>query len=265
MHIILNIYVIYVALMIGGTIPVLAYRLPIYLRLVRVGKKERLSITSVYSYCPYCLSKISWFYKTPIIGIFLCQFKCKSCKRSISLKYLTVEVIYLLITIYMLYKYNLGSTFVFMITFAYIGLLLAIIDYKLMLLPNVIVFSLLVVGIIYISAFNPQLLLNSTLGAVSAFLVFYAIYAFYYFVLKRLALGFGDVKLVFVLGFWCGFKEVPFIFICSAALLVVYVLLGGLWSKAKNNMLNQKVPYGPFLIFSAFIALNNPSISSFLC
>jgi leader peptidase (prepilin peptidase)/N-methyltransferase len=85
----------------------------------------------------------------------------------------------------------------------------------------------------------------SALGAAGFFLVIFLIS-------RGKWLGFGDVKLVFLMGLFLGFPKILvalfFAYLIGAIIGIGLVL-------AKKKTLKSEVPFGPFLVTGTFIAL----------
>ena len=65
-------------------------------------------------------------------------------------------------------------------------------------------------------------------------------------------MGFGDVKLVILLGLLLGFPNIiPALFLAFA----LGAVIGLLSMKFKKLGLKSEIPFGPFLVVGAFIAL----------
>ena len=67
------------------------------------------------------------------------------------------------------------------------------------------------------------------------------------FVLKKDALGMGDVKFFAVAGLWLGGAMLPAFCILSG---VMGIILGGVWQRVTGS---QLFPFGPALILSMYI------------
>ena len=95
---------------------------------------------------------------------------------------------------------------------------------------------------------NLEALSNPLLSA----LIAAAFFATIFFVSKGKWLGFGDVKLAFLMGLFLGWPGI------LVALFVTFILGGimglGLIATGKKNMKSQ-VPFGPVLVVGTFAAL----------
>lgn len=132
---------------------------------------------------------------------------------------------------------------------------LTVIDIKHQLLPNRIVFpSAAVAGVLLLSAslfmLDGATALRTVLGAA----VMWAVYV----VLRLISpssMGYGDVKLAFVLGLYLGFVS------WQAVLwgTVLAFLLGAVWGlvliASRRGTGKTQIPFGPFMLAGALVAL----------
>ena len=90
------------------------------------------------------------------------------------------------------------------------------------------------------------------------FLYFFA--KIYQIIRKKEGMGMGDVKLLGALGLWLGWQSLFFIIIVSALLGI----LAGLSAVALGKMeIQNKIPYGCFLVLSVFLYIIFISLITF--
>jgi leader peptidase (prepilin peptidase) / N-methyltransferase len=124
--------------------------------------------------------------------------------------------------------------------------LLAAIDLKHRLLPNVIVFPSIVAVLAIVAATNSQGFLEHLWAglALGGFLLIFCL-------VFPAGLGMGDAKVGFLLGFALGWRTV------SAMMIAFFGLfLAALWiiSRQGLNARRQALPFGPFLAIGAIVA-----------
>jgi len=123
------------------------------------------------------------------------------------------------------------------------------IDLEHQIIPDEIVIPLSILFLVYFLMTNPQLLItNYLITALISFLFLY----FIFLLTKGKGMGFGDVKLAFLMGLVLGFPKIVvafyLAFLTGAFIGVILILLG----KAK---LKQKIAFGPFLVFGTIFSL----------
>jgi len=139
--------------------------------------------------------------------------------------------------------------------FAAVGVALALIDLDTRRLPNVIVLpSYVVAGLLLLlpaivdGRWNDYL--NAWLGALALF-AFYFLLAFVY----PAGMGFGDVKLAGVLGLYLGWLGWGPLIVGAFLGFLLGALVGGGLMLAKRAGRKTAIPFGPFMIAGALIAV----------
>lgn len=211
----------------GSFLGMLTYRLP-----------RRLPLTG-RSFCDHCRRQISWYENLPLAAYFVIK-KCRNCQRPISVRYPLIEA--LTAVLFVLIGYS-----PYLLLVSLVLLSLAIIDLEHQILPDHLT---LLLGIFLLAPLvllpSPGLFIHLLWGYL-AFLFFLAIYL----VTRGRGMGFGDVKLAFVMGAFLG-SPGTFVWLFVSFLLgasVGLVLL--LTKKAKPR---AQVPFGPYLILGFVIA-----------
>jgi len=248
---------------IGSFLNVLIYRIPI-------GK----DFISGRSSCPKCYKVIPWYGLFPVFSYVFQRGKCLFCKEKISIQYPVIETISGLIfvgTSMFLYSPFLSipdlTYWLFYIAIIEITLLLFVIDLKHFILPDSLVLSLLVAfGAYYLTTqilgISPDYvqssltIQNRLLGS----LVIGGALFLLWFLSKGRALGFGDVKLMSVLGIIFGLKGGIIIFYMA---MFIGLIVGLFLIFFKQADLKTKVPFGTFIGLSVltYIFFYNQIIS----
>ena len=239
------IFVIILAGLWGSFANVCIYRLP-------MGK----GVASGRSFCPKCKKLITWKDNIPIISFLFLNGKCRSCKKKISPKYLIVELITI---IYFLVVYYLFGISISTLLFLFLGLSFVIIffiDLKHFIIPNVLTFSLIIVG--FVKSFDPNLnpifpnFINSLIGGIFGYFVIWSIIYFYKQVRKKEGMGLGDAKLLSAIGFWFGWISIPFVIFLSSIIALLFVIPSLI---KKSKKLSSQIPFGPYIIIGTLIYL----------
>lgn len=266
-------------LIVGSFLNVCIYRLP---------REESL----VYppSHCPNCYQPIRWEDNIPIISWLMLKRRCRGCGLGISFIYPAVELFTgLLFVLY--YWQFVGVHFavmptllahrevlyygaLYLVQMGFIcGLFVAtVIDFRFLIIPDCISLPGVVLGLVFCLVFpemhphslagaHPHLssLLSGAIGAAVGAGIIYGIGAVGKAVLAKDAMGFGDVKLMAMIGAFLGWQLTIFVLLLSAVLGTIY---GGIHLARTGN---SRIPYGPFLSAAAVVAIVfRPAIQSFL-
>lgn len=229
------------------------------------------SVVRGRSYCERCKKSLLWYDLIPLVSFVLLKGKCRYCHSPISFYYPTVELATGLMFVLTFFFIDqgvftledrggmeplLGGDFLDFITLSFYLFIVATLivvffaDLKYGIIPDKIVYlAIIVVSIFLIRQLaDPNILISNVLSAIGAFLFFFLLYL----VTRGRGMGFGDVKLVFLLGLFLGFPKIIlalyFAFLTGAFVGCILIL----WRKKR---LSASIPFGPFLSAGAFIAM----------
>ena len=212
-------------------------------------------ILSGRSFCPSCNKKIAWFDNIPLISFILLVGKCRKCKKEVSIKYLLVELISGISFVYLFLNYSNYFEIIFLQTLVIILLIIFFIDLKHFIIPDVLNFTLIGLGIFknFIPNFQSNFTYDfgqSIIGGVSGYLIIWFI-IFLYKKFKNIeAMGFGDAKLMTGIGLFFGWQAVFFILFLSAILGLISVI-PSLLNNSKD--FKTEIPFGPYIVISSVI------------
>lgn len=235
----LGVVVAIAGLCIGSFLNVVIYRLPRGTSLVWPG-----------STCPACGARIRWYDNVPVLGWILLRGRCRDCAAPISVRYPIVELVTLLA--FLLCYWQLGAQPLLVPRLVLTAALIALfaIDLEFQILPNVITLPGLAAGLLFSIVLPPgfrDALLGAALGGGLLWLIAEA--------WSRLrgidAMGFGDVKMLAMVGAFLGWKLVLLTFVLSS---FVGGALAAVLLAARRATWTSALPYGTFLALAAFVA-----------
>lgn len=211
-----------------------------------------ISWVSARSACPACQHVLSVPDLVPLFSWLFLRGKCRHCRSKIGWRYPAIECVTLLACLILYGLHGFGpASLVMMVGVPFLVALVAI-DLEFMILPDQINIILGVLGgaFIFLEAAAPvPALASAALAAVIyAGLVFIVGWVLTK-ILKKDALGFGDVKFFAVAGIWLGLDLLP-VFLMLAGL--VGVGMGIFW---KIILHQDRFPFGPALIVSFMACL----------
>lgn len=209
------------------------------------------SIVFGRSYCENCKKTLSFLDLIPIISFVLLGGKCRYCHKKIPFRLLLVETVCGLTLSFLLWEALLGFiTFASLILlaiilFSFIGIFFADIEYG--IIPDWLVITGSISSFFLILV-EKQSIFQHVLSAGGAVLFFFLLFA----VTKGKGMGFGDVKLSFLLGLFLGFPQIVIAlymaFLTGASLSIILVI----WRKVR--FFGGTIPFGPFMVLSAVVA-----------
>ena len=210
-----------------------------------------LSLASPPSRCPSCGYQLRWYDNIPVVSYAMLGGRCRGCRAPISLQYPVVEL--LTAVLFVLHGWVFGWTPILIprLLFACAMVVLFAIDLEHQILPNVITLPGVVAGLVFSALLPPPDLMSALIGAAVGGGVLFVIGEAWYRLRKIEAMGFGDVKMLAMVGAFLGWKLVVLTFILSSFLggLAGIVLIA-----SRKGGMASKVPFGTFLAAAALVA-----------
>ena len=212
-------------------------------------------IISGRSYCPRCKKKIKWYDNLPLISYIFLNAKCRNCDKSISVRYLIVELITGISFLLIFLSFKNLYTIVFLSTLILILIMIFFIDLENFIIPDVLNFSIMFLALL--KNFLPNLntsfvqeINQSIIGGIVGYLSIWVIIFLYKTIKKIDGMGLGDAKLMAGIGLLFGWQSIPFVLFISSVLGLIFVI-PSLLSKKKN--MRSEIPFGPFIIASSIV------------
>jgi leader peptidase (prepilin peptidase)/N-methyltransferase len=228
-----------VGALIGSFLNVCIYRLP-----------RQTSIVWPASACPACGRPLSWFENVPVVSWLLLRGRCRTCRARISIQYPIVEIVTAIMFAGAWWYYGLGPLLFSRLLFGCALIVLFAIDLEHHLLPNAITLPGIAVGFLLSFITEPgwvASLLGILLGAGTLFLIAEG----YYRLRHEEGLGFGDVKMLAMIGAFVGWK-LTFLTLVLASFSGTVV--GLILIAVKRGTLKYALPFGTFLALGAAAA-----------
>ena len=260
--ILIQLWVFGLGLVVGSFLNVCIHRIP-----------EGISIVWPASKCVYCSKRIVWYDNIPVLSYLFLRGKCRYCRHKISAQYPIVEfltgiVFLLLFRSVLMVSSGTTCAYVFFVIFCCLLIVGSFVDLRLHIIPNEITYtglilapiaSVLCVGLhdisgslrFFVDSGNQWIasLLASLIGIfVSGGLIFLC-GVFGKLVFRKDAMGFGDVKLMGVIGGFLGWKLAVATFFIAPFFGLLFGLPRLIFKKG------NVIPYGPFLSLAAFVCL----------
>ncbi len=204
------------------------------------------------SACPACGHKISVIENVPIASYVFLRGKCRACKAPISIRYPIVEALTGIASAFAAWHFGVTWTAAFAILYIWALLALTFIDADTTLLPDDITLPLLWLGLLVNlggTFTDPK---SAVIGAVSGYLILWAVYWGFKLVTGKDGMGYGDFKLLAAVGAWLGWQLLPLVILLSAVVGTV-VGIAGIMLQGRDK--GAKLPFGPYLAAAGFIAM----------
>lgn len=252
-------------LLVGSFLNVLIYRLPVMMQ--RGWKQEcqeflELPITEpspkVFnlclpaSHCPNCDAGIKSYQNIPVFSYLFLKGKCAACQQKISLRYPFVEALTGVASAVVAYQMGGGLETLFALFLTWTLIALSGIDIDHQLLPDNITLPVLWLGLL-LNLFGIYTDITSSLiGAMAGYLSLWSIYQLFKLVTGKEGMGYGDFKLLALLGAWLGWQYLVIIVLLSS---LVGAIIGISMMIILGRDKNIPIPFGPYLAIAGWIAL----------
>jgi leader peptidase (prepilin peptidase) / N-methyltransferase len=237
------IWLVYAGLLgacIGSFLNVVIFRLPL-----------EQSLVSPPSRCPQCGYRLAWYDNLPIVGWLLLGGRCRKCRNRISIQYPLVELITAVLFVLVVWLTPPGPLMVSRLIFVSLLIPLFVIDLQLQILPDVITIPGIATGLL-LSLIAPPGLRDALIGILTGAGLFYAVF-YAYFLWRRVeGMGFGDLKMLGMIGAFLGWKAVLITLVLSSLL---GALVGGALMLVKRAGMETALPFGTFLAIGSLAAM----------
>ena len=251
-------------LIIGSFLNVLIHRLPIMLSrdwttqsqemlgLPPEPKGATYNLLLPHSECPHCAHKIRAWENIPVVSYLMLGGKCANCRAKISLRYPLVELATGVLSAFVVYHFGLGWQAAAFLVLTWGLLAMSLIDADHQLLPDVLVLPLLWLGLIVNGQGLFTNLYDALWGAVAGYLSLWLVYWAFKLITAKEGMGYGDFKLLAMLGAWGGWQILPLTILLSS---LVGAVLGVIMLRMRNAQTSTPIPFGPYLAIAGWIAL----------
>jgi leader peptidase (prepilin peptidase)/N-methyltransferase len=223
------------------------------------------SVVRPRSHCVRCRKMIAWYDNIPVVSYAVLGGKCRNCGKRISARYPTVELLTGLLWFFFVWKGGLGLASIKMCVFSAMQVALVFSDLEKRILPDELTLGGTLIGLAF-APFAPFYdessmgllwlagielsgwmlsLAHAAIGAaVPAFFLWGGGWL-YLKIRKREGLGFGDVKLMVMIGAFLGLQATLATLLAGSIAGSVISLLY-IWI-AKKDASEYQLPFGTFL------------------
>jgi leader peptidase (prepilin peptidase)/N-methyltransferase len=248
---------------IGSFLNVCIYRIPAGASIVRPSSR-----------CPACEAPIAACDNIPLVSYLHLRGRCRKCGCAISIRYPLVELLTAALFVAFFRVLGFSIELPVMLAFACLLIVISLIDLDHLIIPDVLSLGGLVLGVA-VSFIRPSLgsadsiggvlgdgalfqgmpgalerLATSVAGVLTGGGVLYAIATTYELVRKKEGMGGGDIKLLAMIGAFCGIQGVVYSLVLGS---FVGAVVGVALMLIKGKGMNYALPFGPFLSLGATI------------
>ncbi len=229
-------------LLIGSFLNVCIYRWP-----------RDLSVVKPRSKCPACEAPIAWYDNIPVASWLILGGHCRNCKATIHWRYPAVELLTAAAFAWFANENGIGFVTAKLCVFSAILIALAFTDADTRILPDELTVGGTLIGFVLSAATPPHLgsFVQSLIGASVAFGTLWFAGWLFEKLRHKEGLGFGDVKMMALIGAFLGFEGALLTIIAGSILGAIvglaYIRLTG------KDPATYELPFGTFLAIAGFL------------
>jgi leader peptidase (prepilin peptidase) / N-methyltransferase len=231
-------------LVVGSFLNVVVWRVPRHESIVTPG-----------SHCPSCDAELGAIENVPVLSWLVLAGRCRHCHNRISVRYPLVELLTAGLWVGLAQRFGAAWELPPYLVLAAGLVALSLIDLDHFLLPNRVLYptGFLMAGLFVVPALvdgQDGDYLRAVLGGAAAFAVFFVIH-----IVSPRGMGFGDVRLSFVLGFALGWLSWGHVYLGLFLGFLLGAVVGSLLIAVRLRTRKDHVPFGPFLAAGAMLAI----------
>jgi leader peptidase (prepilin peptidase)/N-methyltransferase len=234
-------------LLIGSFLNVCIYRWP-----------RDLSVVKPRSSCPSCSRMIAWYDNVPILSFLLLRGRCRNCANRIGWRYPTVELLTALCFAWFAARYGFSIQTAKFCVFSCLLIGLIFSDLETLILPDEFTLGGLVIGLAFApftavpQPLFPRPFVEAAVGAALPAGTLWLLGWIFEKVRHKEGLGFGDVKMIAMVGAFLGVQGVLLTVILGS---VAGSIIGLAYIKVtKQDASTFQLPFATFLGAAALIA-----------
>ncbi|HEX9158861.1 MAG TPA: A24 family peptidase [Rhizomicrobium sp.] len=228
-----------VAPVIGSFLGAMAMRLP-----------ERRPVVWARSQCEACGRILTPYELVPLASFVWLRGRCRGCGAAIGTFAFFMELAAIAVVAWAALETS-GAVFFIGCVFGWALLLLAAIDWRTQLLPDVVTFPLLIAGLIASFVLPLGAWGDHVIGAVAGFAALALIAWAYRRLRGRDGLGLGDAKFLAAIGAWVGWQALPAVVLVGSVFGLLFAI--GLSLYGRNLRMSDRLPFGVFLAPGAWL------------
>ena len=256
--------VLVLGLLVGSFLNVVVYRLPKMLmrdwckqarevlEMPAQEEGETFNLILPNSSCPHCGHEIKAWENIPVISWLFLRGKCSGCKEAISVRYPLVELACGVVSGVIAWQYGVSWEALAMLVLTWGLLAMSLIDADHQILPDTLVLPLLWLGLILNNLGMFTSLPDALWGAVLGYMSLWSIFWLFKLVTGKEGMGYGDFKLLALIGAWGGWQVLLLTILLSS---VVGAVLGIIILRLQRKGYGNPLPFGPYLALAGWIAL----------
>lgn len=264
MSIVIDGFAILLGLVIGSFLTVLIHRYPKMLK--REWHRQAQAILNVpdacadddltllrpRSHCPHCHTTIKVYHNIPLFSYLFLKGRCAYCHEKIAARYPIIEILSAVLAVIAVTIFGATWTAVAAAILSWGLLAISWIDYDEHFIPDAMTFALLWIGLLSNAYYQFTTPGYAIFGAIAGYAIFWVVAKLFEWIRHKEGLGYGDFKLLAMLGAWLGITALLNIILMASLL---GLLFGVSLILSKRMQAGEPLPFGPFLAFAGWCTL----------
>lgn len=211
-----------------------------------------VSLVRPGSRCPACGHAIRPWDNIPVLGWLLLRGRCRDCGSRISARYPVIEAVTALLSVVVILELGATPAGAAALVLTWLLIALSVIDLDHQLLPDALTLPGLWLGLLLSLGGVFVAPGTAIVGAAAGYLTLWAVYHVFRLLTGKEGMGYGDFKLLALLGAWLGWGSLPLIILLAS---VVGAAAGIAMILGLGRHRDQPIPFGPYLAAAGWIAL----------
>lgn len=258
------------SLLVGSFLNVVIYRLPVMMekewdcecrefladeleaKSKNQSKDKPFNLIKPDSHCPKCHAPVKAWQNIPVLSYLFLKGKCGNCQTPISLRYPLIEALTALASAVVAVKFGYSLQALVMIPLTWVFITLIFIDIDKMLLPDQLTQPLLwfvLLASIWDVFLDPK---YTIIGAAAGYLSLWSVYWLFKLVTGKEGMGYGDFKLMAIVGAVVGAVQLPMVVLLSSA---VGAVIGISMMLFGDKTRDTQIPFGPYIAIAGWLAM----------
>lgn len=204
------------------------------------------------SRCLACGHTITALENIPLISYLWLRGRCSACNSRISLRYPIVELLSGVLVLVAAWRFGVTVQAAGAMLLTWALVVLSAIDLDRRLLPDSITLPFLWLGLVF-NLFGTYTNVQSSLvGAMAGYGILWLVYQLFRLATGKEGMGYGDFKLLAMLGAWLGWQALPAIILLSS---LVGAGVGIALIVLRGHDRDVPIPFGPYIAAAGWITL----------
>ncbi len=254
------------SLAVGSFLNVVIYRLPVMLQREWKQQCQELmegtsepetenqpfNLARPGSRCQACGHNIAFWENIPVLSYLFLRGRCSACGNKISLRYPIIELVTAMISVAVAWHFGFSWQTAAALPLIWALVVLSMIDYDHKLLPDNIVLPFIWLGLLVNLNEIFTDVSSAVIGAIAGYMSLWSVFQLFKLITGKEGMGYGDFKLLAMLGAWLGWQYlVQIILISSLVGAIVGVSLVIILGRDRTI----PIPFGPYLAAAGLISL----------